>query len=425
MPLISILPSPVTVLKVIASTASLLAVGAGTALYLYQSRLIYPANLPAGSRTNVPTPSDFGIDPYQDLDLTTPDGVRIKAYLMLYQHEDGVPPSSRPTVLLLHANAGNVGHRLPIAKVFWHKMRCNVLALSYRGYGHSEGSPSEKGLKLDSQTALDYILSHPQLEKTDVFLYGQSIGGAVAVHLASQNAQRVKGLIVENTFRSLPKLIPHLMPYLTPFLPLLLNQIWPSETYIATLPKDFPVLFLAGAKDELVVPGQMTDLYVLCGSSNKVWREFENGTHNDTCAQPLYFHHIAQFIASVCGLPLTLSDASPFAPSTQARAPPAASTPRTDPISTSTFPSSSSATRPDSPISPTKSSTSSGEESSGSGESFELIDVLEKETNQRVSAGSMGPKEELEEVGREVEEKVQELAEKGGSAREVRGRSDL
>ena len=58
------------------------------------------------------------------------------------------------------------GHRLPIAKVFWKNMRCNVLALSYRGYGLSEGSPSEKGLKIDAQTALDHIVSHPLLEKT-------------------------------------------------------------------------------------------------------------------------------------------------------------------------------------------------------------------------------------------------------------------
>ena len=58
------------------------------------------------------------------------------------------------------------GHRLPLAKVFWKNMRCNVLALSYRGYGLSEGYPSEKGLKLDAQTALDYIVSHPLLEKT-------------------------------------------------------------------------------------------------------------------------------------------------------------------------------------------------------------------------------------------------------------------
>lgn len=67
-------------------------------------------------------------------------------------------------------------HRIPIAKVFLTKMRCNVVMLSYRGYGKSEGSPSEKGIKLDAQASLDFILSHPILEKTKVFLYGQSIG---------------------------------------------------------------------------------------------------------------------------------------------------------------------------------------------------------------------------------------------------------
>lgn len=87
--------------------------------------------------------------PFEDVELTTPDFVRIKAYLML---QNGDKPESRPTVVLFHANAGNVvrtiaaqasdssadplaeqGHRLPIAKVFYKKMRCNVLALSYRG----------------------------------------------------------------------------------------------------------------------------------------------------------------------------------------------------------------------------------------------------------------------------------------------------
>jgi cephalosporin-C deacetylase-like acetyl esterase len=51
--------------------------------------------------------------------------------------------------------------------------------------------PNEKGIKLDAQTALDYILSHEKLEKTKIWLYGQSIGGAVSIFLASQNSQRV------------------------------------------------------------------------------------------------------------------------------------------------------------------------------------------------------------------------------------------
>ena len=53
--------------------------------------------------------------------------------------------ASRPTVLMFHGNGGNHGHRIPLAKIFYMRMRCNVFMLSYRGYGLSDGSPSEKG----------------------------------------------------------------------------------------------------------------------------------------------------------------------------------------------------------------------------------------------------------------------------------------
>lgn len=61
---------------------------------------------------------------------------------------------------------GNMGHRVPIAHVFWQLMGCNVLMLSYRGYGLSEGYPSEKGMRIDAQTALDYACSHALLKDT-------------------------------------------------------------------------------------------------------------------------------------------------------------------------------------------------------------------------------------------------------------------
>ncbi|CEQ41666.1 SPOSA6832_03394 [Sporobolomyces salmonicolor] len=403
-------PSLRLVLKVLAATLAVSGATAGTALYLAQTRLIYPANFPqgalllparspscphllirlrshAGSRQNVPTPDQFGM-PYEELTLTTPDGVRVKAFLMLHDR-DGVDPSDRPTVLLLHANAGNVGHRLPLAKVYWDRMRCNVLALSYRG-------PDERGICLDAQSALDYILSHPKLEKTKVWLYGQSIGGAVAIYLAAKNAQRVSaavqwlrktqltkrstrqvhGLVIENTFLSLPKLIPHVLPFVAPFVPFLLHQIWPSEKYIATLPKEFPVLFLAGSRDELVEPGQMKD---------------------DTCAQPHYFAHIAAFVAQHSDLPF-LSQPPPL--STPA--------PSQVPASPSTFPISAippaTTTTDAAPSSPTATESSSSDTSA---ESFELVDA--SASREGLNAGSMGPKEELEEVEKELERRKEEV----------------
>ncbi|KAK4047312.1 bem46 protein, variant [Microbotryomycetes sp. JL201] len=284
--------------------AVLVSVGCcGALLYSFQSLLIYPSYMPQDSRTHVPTPDEFEM-PYEQVNLTTPDGVRLHAYLIKRPLNDDDPtarPQARPTVLLLHANAGNVGHRLPIAKVFWFNMRCNVFALSYRGYGLSEGTANEKGLKLDAQTALDYILSHPELEKTNIFLYGQSIGGAVAIHLASRNANRIRGLIVENTFLSLPKLVPTIMPYLSPFM-FLLHQIWPSEDCIRTFPSSLPVLFLGGERDELIPPAHMVELHKICPSKDKEWRTFPHGTHNDTCVQPTYFQIIADFIFRHAGL---------------------------------------------------------------------------------------------------------------------------
>lgn len=75
--------------------------------------------------------------------------------------------------------------------------------LSYRGYGKSEGSPNEKGFRIDSQTLLDFVREHEILKDTPLVAYGQSIGGAVAIDLVSRNEDSFSGLMVENTFLSL------------------------------------------------------------------------------------------------------------------------------------------------------------------------------------------------------------------------------
>jgi pimeloyl-ACP methyl ester carboxylesterase len=69
---------------------------------------------------------------------------------------------------MFHGNGGNAGHRVPLAKVFFAKLRCNVLMLSYRGYGRSDGAPSERGLRVDAQTALDFVRQHEALRRSPV-----------------------------------------------------------------------------------------------------------------------------------------------------------------------------------------------------------------------------------------------------------------
>lgn len=202
---------------------------------------------------------------------------------------------------MFHGNGGNVGHRVPLARIFFLKMRCNVMLLSYRGYGFSEGSPSEKGIRIDAQAALDYIKSHPILGRTKLVIYGQSIGGAVGIDLASRNRNKIQALILENTFLSLPRLIPSALPLLAPFA-FLCHQIWDSATSITLIPPNVPILMLSGKVDEVVPPEHMTELFeISCrtGRNKGVWREFANGSHNDTCVQPGYWNAIDDFVAQL------------------------------------------------------------------------------------------------------------------------------
>lgn len=280
-------------------------------------------------------PSDFGL-PYEDLRLTTPDDVKIHCYLMVQKRglspqatpvpgemdtaDDDEFAATRPTIMMFHGNGGNLGHRVPLAKVFYIKMRCNVMMVSYRGYGHSEGSPSEKGLQQDAQTALDYLTSHAVLSKTPIILYGQSIGGAVSIDLASRNIETVKALILENTFLSLPKLIPQALPILSPF-SFLCHQKWESYAKLPKIPPSTPILMLSGAEDEVVPKDHMEELWKIAekrgqheseerktgdvreererGSGKSRFMLFERGKHNDTCVQPGYWTAVSEFVASL------------------------------------------------------------------------------------------------------------------------------
>ncbi|KAI8973132.1 alpha/beta-hydrolase [Trametes punicea] len=331
-----------------ATAAGLSTVGFGL-LFFGQNYLIYPSAFPPGSRTEVPVPADFGL-PYQDLALVTPDHVTLRCYLLPQRKElpylgaspMEIPESEtdeefaarRPTVLMFHGNGGNVGHRIPLAKVFYVRMRCNVLMLSYRGYGRSEGTPSEKGIRMDAQCALDHVLGHAYLSKTPIILYGQSIGGAVAIDLASRNPHAIRALILENTFLSLPRVVPAALPLLGPFA-FLCHQKWDSASKIPAIPAEIPMLLLSGVRDEVIPREHMQELWKLIqqrvpggrrtgdlegedkdvrdegvehpGARISRLVEFQRGTHNDTCVQQGYWQAVADFVAAVESLPQSTS----------------------------------------------------------------------------------------------------------------------
>jgi hypothetical protein len=225
--------------------------------------------------------------------LPTPDGETLSAFLIRPANKAAARPC---TILTFHGNAGNIGHRLPIARILANDIQCTTLMLEYRGYGLSTGNPNEEGLRVDAQTGLDYIRSREDLKGNKIIIYGQSLGGAVAIDLIARNKGTgdITGLILENTFLSIAKMIPSVMPaakYLTP----LCHEHWKSEEILPQI-TGIPILFLSGLQDEIVPPSHMKQLFRLCKAKTVVWKELPYGDHNATVAEPGYFNHIEEFI---------------------------------------------------------------------------------------------------------------------------------
>ncbi|KAK3694942.1 Alpha/Beta hydrolase protein [Podospora appendiculata] len=264
-------------------------------LYFKQKALIYPSHMPANSRTDVPRPSQFNIRDYEELIIPTNDGEKLSAFYIRGRQRG---PNSNVTVLMFHGNAGNIGHRLPIARMLINYTGCNVFMLEYRGYGISTGTPDETGLNLDAQTALDYLRDRAETSDHKILVYGQSLGGAVSIRLAAKNQGRgdIAGLILENTFLSMRKLIPSIIPP-AKYFALLCHQVWPSDSLMPSI--KVPTLFLSGLQDEIVPPIHMKRLYDLSTAPIKIWKPLPGGDHNSSVLEEGYFETIADFMGRV------------------------------------------------------------------------------------------------------------------------------
>ena len=261
-------------------------------LYMQQTTLLYAANHPQIPRRPDQIPSQYKMSSpaqynlrFEDVYIKCPDGEVIHSWLIL---QPGEASKSAATVVYFHGNAGNIGMRLPLYNDMCDRCKVNVMAVEYRGYGNSSGKPSEEGLQMDADAALSWLLTEcDKVDRSKIFLFGRSLGGAVATWLASKHADRglFKGLILENTFSSIGELALKLFPLLKLFrflLPVLLKNKWDSEVEMRKVKA--PVLFVAGMKDAMIPNAHMRALYDASGanSAKRIFKEFPEGGHNDT-----------------------------------------------------------------------------------------------------------------------------------------------
>ncbi|HHD63422.1 MAG TPA: alpha/beta hydrolase [Desulfobulbaceae bacterium] len=170
-------------------------------MYYYQNRLLFLPNLP--SRNVERTPSSVGLA-YEPVDLVTSDNIHLDGWFIS-------APEKRGVILFFHGNAGNISHRLDSLLLF-HKLGFSTLIFDYRGYGRSQGQPSEAGTYLDAEAAWGYLTTDRSMAPSRIILFGRSLGAAVAVHQAA--VQTPGALIVESCFTSVPDMAAELYPFL-------------------------------------------------------------------------------------------------------------------------------------------------------------------------------------------------------------------
>ena len=144
-------------------------------LYHAGDRLVYHPDQPLTSRVFVPAPTIVGLQ-FENVYIRARDKTRLHLFMVKQPTEK---LAEAPTVLFLHGNAGNIGHRLLNAKGMFAKLSCNLCLLEYRGYGRSDGTPSEEGLYMDAQAGLDYLSSRSDINPNRIIVFGRSLGETI------------------------------------------------------------------------------------------------------------------------------------------------------------------------------------------------------------------------------------------------------
>ncbi len=263
----------------------------GLVVYLLVSpgvaeRLVF---LPDTSHPGSP-PALHGI-PGREVALQTSDDIRIRGWWWAMDPE-------APAVLFFHGNAGHLGHRTFTARELVER-GLSVFILGYRGYGESEGTPSEEGVLRDGAAALEWLTR--EVGGADrVVLHGRSLGGFVALGVAKRAEALPAGVIVESSFTSLEEMAREVYPFLPRFLFRRLRGHF--DNLEAARSVEAPLLVIHGTSDDLV-PAEMGERIAAAAGDRAIWVPVPGAGHNDLpmVAGAEYWDRVASFIREKAG----------------------------------------------------------------------------------------------------------------------------
>ncbi len=276
--------------KLLLSISTFLAiayVGICVGLLFWQNRLIF---FPAQSISF--TPKSLGLV-YEDIWLEVGEGESLHGWWLPANVE------TKGVLLYLHGNGGNVSDNLEHAKRF-QRMGFSVLLIDYRGYGRSEGGfPTEAQVYEDAGIAWDYLVGTRQIKPQNIFLYGHSLGGGVAIDLGVKQPE-IAGLIVQGTFTSMKDMARVRKEYRL-FPNVLIHQEFDSIDKVKNL--KMPVLVIHGTSDQTIPSTMSEELYEALSVPKQLYL-VPNAGHNDlaTVAGLQYQEKIKEFVKLVTNL---------------------------------------------------------------------------------------------------------------------------
>jgi len=210
------------------------------------------------------TPAQFGID-YQEVTLKTEDDFKLYAWFVSAQTHSDI------TIIFSHGNGGNIASR--IEKIsFLRDLGLNVFIYDYRGYGNSQGRPSEEGLYRDGSAAYDYLVKTKNISPDKIIAYGESLGAAVATYMAKNF--KLRAIILEGAFTNAKDMAKEIYPFLPSFF---IRSRLDSMENIKN--SNIPKLFIHAQLDE-IVPYELSKKLFQAAPEPKYFCTLK-GQHND------------------------------------------------------------------------------------------------------------------------------------------------
>jgi hypothetical protein len=246
-------------------------------MFMEESLLFFPSKYPDG----IWQPPGLA---FEDAWFTAADGVKLHGWFVPCENP-------RAVALFSHGNGGNLSHREDYYRAL-HRLGVAVLAFDYRGYGRSEGSPSEAGIMADARAARTWLAKRAGIAENEIVLMGESLGGAVAVQLASEAPARALNL--ESTFSSAPDVAAFHYPWLP------IKQLMRTRLDSASLIGKYhgPLLQVHGDADT-IVPFALGQKLFAAANEPKQFVVIPGGDHNDP-RTPQWYVALDKFLS---GLP--------------------------------------------------------------------------------------------------------------------------